>query len=105
MACGEQGLVVAGYEWSGRDKYFSLCAQTNRARTPFGEKSPTDALSKSASPINRSSEQRSIMEWLSQNWVWALFFAAFIAMHMFGHGGHGGHGGHTNRRDDDQTGA
>lgn len=32
------------------------------------------------------------MEWLSQNWVWVLFFAAFIAMHLFGHGGHGGHG-------------
>jgi len=42
------------------------------------------------------------MEWLSQNWVWALFFAAFIAMHMFGHGGHGGH---ASRRDDDQDGA
>ena len=34
------------------------------------------------------------MEWLAQNWVWVLFFAGFIAMHMFGHGGHGGHGGH-----------
>lgn len=33
------------------------------------------------------------MEWLSQNWVWVLFFIGFIAMHMFGHGGHGGHGG------------
>jgi len=33
------------------------------------------------------------MEWLSQNWVWVLFFAGMIAMHMFGHGGHGGHGG------------
>ena len=30
------------------------------------------------------------MEWFSQNWVWALFFVAFIAMHLFGHGGHGG---------------
>lgn len=36
------------------------------------------------------------MEWLSQNWVWVLFFAGFIAMHMFGHGGHGGHGGGHN---------
>lgn len=35
------------------------------------------------------------MEWLSQNWVWLLFVAAMIAMHMFGHGGHGGHGGHS----------
>ena len=34
------------------------------------------------------------MEWISQNWVWVLFFVAFIAMHMFGHGGHGGHGAH-----------
>jgi len=33
------------------------------------------------------------MEWLSQNWVWVLFGAGFIAMHMFGHGCHG-HGGH-----------
>ena len=30
------------------------------------------------------------MEWLSQNWVWVLFFIGFIAMHIFGHGGHGG---------------
>lgn len=34
------------------------------------------------------------MEWFSQNWVWVLFFAGMIAMHMFGHGAHGGHGGH-----------
>ena len=33
------------------------------------------------------------MEWFSQNWVWVLFFVAFMAMHMFGHGGHGGHRG------------
>jgi len=31
------------------------------------------------------------MDWLSQNWVWVLFSAAFIAMHLFGHGGHGEH--------------
>jgi hypothetical protein len=37
------------------------------------------------------------MEWFSQNWVWVLFFIAFIAMHMFGHGGHGGHGGSHNK--------
>ena len=36
------------------------------------------------------------MEWFSQNWVWMLFFAGMIAMHMFGHGGHGGHGGRSN---------
>ena len=35
------------------------------------------------------------MGWLSQNWIWVLIFAAFIGMHMFGHGGHGGHGGHS----------
>lgn len=33
------------------------------------------------------------MDWLVQNWVWLLVFAAFIGMHLFGHGGHGGHGG------------
>ena len=33
------------------------------------------------------------MEWFSQNWVWVLFFAGMVAMHLFGHGGHGGHGG------------
>ena len=32
------------------------------------------------------------MEWLTQNWIWVLVGAAFIALHMFGHGGHGGHG-------------
>ena len=30
------------------------------------------------------------MDWLAQNWLWVLFAAAFIAMHLFGHGGHGG---------------
>ena len=34
------------------------------------------------------------MEWFLQNWVWVLFFAGMIAMHMFGHGRHGGHAGH-----------
>jgi len=34
------------------------------------------------------------MDWLAQNWVWVLVFAAFIGMHLFGHGGHGGHDGH-----------
>lgn len=33
------------------------------------------------------------MQWITENWVWVLFFAAFIGMHLFGHGGHGGHGG------------
>lgn len=33
------------------------------------------------------------MEWISQNWVWVLFFVAFVAVHLFGHGGHGGHRG------------
>ena len=41
------------------------------------------------------------MEWFSQNWVWVLFFAGMIAMHMFGHGGHGGHGGGSNGDDKD----
>ena len=39
------------------------------------------------------------MEWFSQNWVWLLFAAGMIAMHLFGHGGHGGHGGN----DEDQN--
>ena len=33
------------------------------------------------------------MDWLAQNWIWVVFFALFIGMHLFGHGGHGGHGG------------
>ncbi len=40
------------------------------------------------------------MEWFSQNWVWVLFAAGMIAMHMFGHGGHGGHGGHRGKQGD-----
>ncbi len=31
------------------------------------------------------------MQWFSQYWVWVLFAAGMVAMHMFGHGGHGGH--------------
>ena len=42
------------------------------------------------------------MEWFSQNWVWVLFFIAFMSMHMFGHGGHGGHSGHGGHRADDE---
>ena len=41
------------------------------------------------------------MEWFSQNWVWVLFFAGMVAMHMFGHGGHGGHGGASGGGHDD----
>lgn len=37
------------------------------------------------------------MDWLLQNWIWVLAFAAFIGMHLFGHGGHGGHGGGDHR--------
>lgn len=37
------------------------------------------------------------MEWLSQNWVWVLLVAGFVAMHLFGHGKHGGHGGRSDR--------
>ena len=40
------------------------------------------------------------MAWFLQNWVWVLFFSAFIGMHMFGHGGHGGHGGHDGGQTD-----
>lgn len=41
------------------------------------------------------------MQWISQNWVWVLFFAAFIAMHLFGHGGHGGHGSRSDQNNND----
>jgi hypothetical protein len=43
------------------------------------------------------------MEWLAQNWVFALLVAAVILLHLFGHGGHGAHGGHSasRRRGDD----
>ncbi len=36
------------------------------------------------------------MEWIRENWVFIIFFALFIAMHLFGFGcgGHGGHKGH-----------
>lgn len=40
------------------------------------------------------------MGWLAQNWVWILFFAAFIGMHLFGHGGHGGHDGRSSETDE-----
>ena len=40
------------------------------------------------------------MEWFSQNWVWLLFFAGMVAMHLFGHGGHGGHGNHGGGHND-----
>jgi len=34
------------------------------------------------------------MEWIRENWVFIIFFALFIAMHLFGFGcgGHRGHG-------------
>ncbi len=47
---------------------------------------------------DRGSDYREkCMDWLAENWVWLLVGAAFIAMHMFGHGGHGGHGRHDGR--------
>ena len=39
------------------------------------------------------------MDWLSQNWIWILVFAAFIGMHLFGHGHHGGHGHGRSKQD------
>lgn len=30
------------------------------------------------------------MQWLIANWFWVLIGAAFVGMHLFGHGGHGG---------------
>lgn len=35
------------------------------------------------------------MEWLSENWIWVVVLAAFIGMHLFGHGAHGGRGQHN----------
>lgn len=29
------------------------------------------------------------MIWLSQNWLWLLAGAAFVGLHVVGHGGHG----------------
>lgn len=29
------------------------------------------------------------MEWLQSNWIWLVFGAAMIGMHLFGHGRHG----------------
>ena len=37
------------------------------------------------------------MNWLQDNWLWAVFLIAIFAMHMFGHGGHGGHGDRRDR--------
>lgn len=39
------------------------------------------------------------MEWILENWIFILFAALFIGMHLFGfgcggHGKHGDHGGH-----------
>lgn len=38
------------------------------------------------------------MDWLTNNWLWIAFGAAFLWMHLKMHGGHGGcggsHGGH-----------
>lgn len=28
------------------------------------------------------------MAWLSNNWIWIVLGAAFIGLHLFGHGGH-----------------
>ena len=33
------------------------------------------------------------MTWITDNWVFLLIGAAFIAFHLFGHRGHGGYGG------------
>jgi len=33
------------------------------------------------------------MTWLAENWFWVVVVAAFVGLHLFGHGGHGGHGG------------
>ena len=45
------------------------------------------------------------MEWLSENWVFALIAVAMVAMHLFGHGGHGGHRGHGRSEDGERNAA
>lgn len=43
------------------------------------------------------------MEWIRENWVFILFFALFIGMHLFGHGMHGGGcGGHGRGNEGDE---
>lgn len=34
------------------------------------------------------------MDWLTENWLWIVFGAVFLWMHLKMHGGHGGYGGH-----------
>lgn len=43
------------------------------------------------------------MDWLAQNWIWVVFLALFIGMHLVGHGGHGGHGGGCGHGGGDQS--
>ena len=38
------------------------------------------------------------MTWMTENWLWILFFAAFVAMHLLGHGGHGSPRKHEEER-------
>lgn len=43
-----------------------------------------------------------MMDWLTDNSVWILLIAAFVGMHLFGHGSHSGHGsGHGRGRSRD----
>lgn len=34
------------------------------------------------------------MNWLTENWLWMVFGAVFLWMHLKMHGGHGAHGEH-----------
>lgn len=34
------------------------------------------------------------MDWLTENWLWIVFGAVFLWMHLRMHGGHGGCGAH-----------
>lgn len=34
------------------------------------------------------------MNWLTENWLWMVFGAVFLWMHLKMHGGHGARGGH-----------
>lgn len=37
------------------------------------------------------------MTWLAENWIWVAFGAAFIGMHLFGHGCCGSSHGKTKK--------
>jgi hypothetical protein len=43
------------------------------------------------------------MNWMVENWPWLLIGAAFVGLHLVGHGGHGGHGSHRSTKGSDSA--